>query len=153
VASSWGDSWGSAWGDSWGAIAAVVARDRGGDWGGPSRSTRKKKPLSRRVQVFLYEQDKLTAATRVPEDAVATPIPKAVVAEAVAAVAADYGAFTAKVADLLPRKVYSVPAMRPSRVDLAASLDAFMRIEMQRRAAEEAAADEDDIELLLIAAA
>lgn len=152
MASSWGDSWGSAWGDSWGAIAAVVARDRGGDWGGPSR-TRKKKPLSRRVQVFLYEQDKLTAATRVPEDAVATPIPKAVVADAVAAVAADYGAFTAKVAEMLPRKVYSVPAMRPSRVDLAASLVAFMRIEMQRRAAEEAAADEDDIELLLIAAA
>jgi hypothetical protein len=159
VADAWGGSWGSSWGVSWGE-GAEPPRTQSDPGAGFSRSSKTKKPKlrpGRRVRVLIYAEDKLTAATEAPQAAVATPIPRSVIAKAIAAVAPDYGAFTAKVAERLPRKVYSAPAMQPNRVDLAASLAAFMRIEMQRLAAETKAADdandEEDIELLLMFAA
>jgi hypothetical protein len=155
MASSWGTSWGTSWGDSWGAVADAP-RTQGDPGAGPSRSHRKPKKArpGRRIRALIYADEELTPAAKAPAATSTAKVSAAAFEQAVATVAPDYGAFSVRqIAETLPRKVYVERGVVPSQIDLMAAYAALLRIELARAAERAREEDEDDIELLLIAAA
>lgn len=140
MASAWGSSWGVSWLDSWGTTGAVPATTRTG-WAGP-----------RRPRYVVYYRDPPE-----PVEAVAKPKRKKINREAVEA-ALDIswvGDWTlAEALGALPKSVPVTftprPELEPFDVTVIAAA-MWLADEAKRRA--EAALDEEEIELLLLAAA
>jgi hypothetical protein len=146
VASAWGDSWGSSWGDSWGAAVAERV-DRGGD-GFPGHGAKKKRKKAHgRVRYLVYADERVESVPVKPEGT-PEPVTASVVEEAVEAIAERLGWTVPKARQALPQVVYfKKPPNRNDRKELVRAIAEYLRREA------EAQAEEEDIELLLLAAA
>lgn len=151
MASAWGTSWGTNWLNSWGAAGAPVANtNQGGDGGFTSSRRQARRARYVRNRHFVIEQPKA------PEPApgeVSRPVTKAIVREAVAQMPGWFGTLAEArqaVPDTIP--VFVLPDMQAQaeRAQLIAAVQAY--IEQTIRAYEAAMAEEDDIEMLLLAA-
>lgn len=148
--SAWSDSWGDAWGDSWGSlgIVPVTNTDRGGD-GFPRRSKAERRARYVRNRHFVIKRPEPEQPKPGEEPRKVT---KAIVREAVAQMPGWFGTL-AQARQAVPE---SVPVLvLPGRDDEHRHFLAAVRayIEQAMRAYEAAEqAEEDDIELLLLAA-
>ena len=151
MASAWGSSWGTSWGDSWGASVVPANTDRGGD-GFPRRSKAERKARYVRNRHFVIKRPEPEQPQPGEEPRKVT---KAIVREAVAQLPGWWGTL-AQARQVVPPTipVMVLPEVRqPSAeyLQLVAATRAY--IEQAIRAYEAAEqAEEDDIELLLMAA-
>jgi hypothetical protein len=152
MASAWGSSWGTSWLDSWAAgIAPVVRTDRGD---GASRRT----PAERRARKARYVRNRHFVIRR-PQPEAPGPgeeprrVTKAIVREAVAQMPGWFGTLAEArqaVPETIPVLVLPDTQAHDERAQLIAAAQAY--IERTIRAYEAEMAEEDDIELLLLAA-
>jgi len=137
MASAWGSSWGSAWGNSWGAIAAVVAtRPRGWDDSGIRRRWKiVYEEVPDAPPPLVVKNERKFKRRRITAAAIeaATSIPWA-------------GLWEPREARAVLPQTISVPYRGdgPSFTELAVAIAAHLHAV--------ALADEEDIEMLLLAA-
>lgn len=147
MADAWGGSWGSSWGASWGLSVVPAVTDRGGDGFAGGRAERRARYVRNRHFVIRKPEPVAPGPGEEPRK-----VTKAVVRDAVAQVPEWFGTL-AQARQAVPRTVpvLIVPEERsPSTeyVQLVEAVKAY--IEQAIRDFEQA--EEDDIELLLLAA-
>lgn len=149
MASAWGTSWGTNWLNRWGD-AGVANTNRGGGGGRSSAERRARRARYVRNRHFVIEQPK---APQPSPGEVSRPVTKAIVREAVARMPGWFGTLAeAKQAVPATIPVFILPdkQAQAERAQLIAAVQAY--IEQTIRAYEAAMAEEDDIEMLLLAA-
>lgn len=150
MADAWGGSWGTSWGSSWGIGAAVPTRSGGdGVSGRNSAERRARRERYVRNRHYVIEQPKPLEAKPGEEPRKVT---RAVVQAAVAQLPGWFG--TIAEAQRAAPIAIPLPDMRPAmeRQALVAAVRAYIEQAMRDYEAAEKAADEEDIELLLLAA-
>jgi hypothetical protein len=142
MADAWGGSWGTSWGASWGASAVPARADRGGD-GFPRRSERKvQRP--RRVRYLIYKEEEVEPVTARPPSMARAP------QKAVASALDIMRAMGIEPPpEIVPQAVFVPAGLVVNPQDLAR---AWMALVERQMAMQAEADDEDDIELLMLAA-
>jgi len=156
MASSWRNSWGTSWGTSWGNSWGNISRERGGD--GFSSSSDSAKRSARKKARYVRNRH---TVIRQPEPEVAQAgeverkVTRAAVREAVNMVPEWFWSVNDAIKAVpyiiaIPARDLDVEAAKEAeRAALSTAIQAYLR-EQARLIAE--AEDEDDIELLLLAA-
>lgn len=152
MASAWGTSWGTNWLNSWGDAGAPVANtNRGGDGGRSSSERQARRARYVRNRHFVIQQP---AAPAPAPGEVSRPVTKAIVREAVARMPGWFGTL-AEARQAVPETipVFVLPDMQAQteRAQMIAAVQAY--IDRAIRAYQAFEAEEDDIEMLLLAAA
>lgn len=139
MADAWGGSWGSSWSDNWGAGAAIPAGQSDPGAGFKRTAADRQRRRARSLKRNLAYLEALDARTPVIERVVSKAIAREAVAKAEAVgVIPD---------DMPPQWVPNIVTVPVADVnDKALAVAAVIR-ELARRAA-----DEEDIEMLLLAA-
>jgi hypothetical protein len=153
MASAWGSSWGASWLDAWGAFGAPVARPVRGDDAPPLRSPAERK---RRKARYVRNRHYVIREPRPVEPGPGEEprkVTAAIIEEAVAGVPEWFGS-RAQARQAVPR---TIPMLAPpgqqwteaDRAQLVAAVRAYLEQAVRDY---EAQMEDDDIELLLLAA-